>query len=132
MKIKIKELKEKLDLVSRIDTSINDKLTYGIKKIQNQIQSKVKPIVDEFNSKLEDIKIDYCDKDDKDQIILDDKGNMSFKSAENLKNLNSKVRDINSTYEESEIDFKPYIVTDCERLKDIDLFLKEELTGILL
>lgn len=131
MEIKIKNLKEKVNLINSIDLSINDKLTYVVKKLQNKIKQSLKEPSDKFNELLEDIKVDLCDKDDKGLILSDDKGNLSFKNVDNLKLLNTKIKELNTNYDETEVNIEPHLILDLPRLQDLDLFLVDELTGLL-
>jgi hypothetical protein len=133
MEITIKDLKTKINLINTIDLSINDKLSYGVKKLQNKIKESTKEASDLFNENLEDSKIDLCDKDEKGLIITDEKGNYSFKNVHNVKYLNNKIKELTNVYDNTIVIIDPYIVKkeDSSRIEDLDLFLIDELKELL-
>ena len=70
----------------------------GIKKLQ-KIGVKLKIHLDEYNEKLEDLRLDNANVDQQGCLILDEKGGYKF-SKEGLKSLNKQAKDLsNSTFD---------------------------------
>jgi hypothetical protein len=64
--------------------------TKGVKKLQ-KIGAKIKPILDEYNEKLEDIRLDNANTDESGSLLLDEKGGYKF-SKDGLKKLNKDIK----------------------------------------
>lgn len=64
--------------------------TKGAKKLQ-KIGAKIKANLDEYNEKLEDLRLDNANTDDSGSLILDEKGNYKY-SKDGLKNLNKDIK----------------------------------------
>lgn len=70
----------------------------GIKKLQ-KIGAKLKSNLDEYNEKLEDIRLDNASVDEQGCLNLDEKGGYKF-TKEGLKTLNKQAKDlINQKFE---------------------------------
>ena len=67
-----------------------DQNSKGIKKLQ-KIGAKIKSNLDEYNEKLEDIRLDNAHTDDKGCLITDDKGGYKY-SKEGIKKLNKDIK----------------------------------------
>lgn len=98
-----KTYRELLGLVQVLNTLLGSKEyseqnTKGAKKLQ-KIGSKIKANLDEYNEKLEDLRLDNANTDDSGSLILDDKGNYKY-SKDGLKNLNKEIKNLlDSTFE---------------------------------
>lgn len=154
--LKISEVTKKLAALKQIDLSKNDKLTYAIKKTMDSISAeieavnkllKVSEIQKEFNDEVETVNIKYTSVDEAGNIMTGDNGNFTYKfTKENLLLRNSEVKAIEVEankkiveYEEkfnnSEISINTFQAendgTGWERVKDLDMFIVEELKGFL-
>ena len=69
-----------------------DANTKGVKKLQ-KIGAKIKSNLDEYNEKLEDLRLDNAHTDDSGALILDEKGGYKF-SKDGLKKLNKAVQEL--------------------------------------
>ena len=69
-----------------------EKNTKGAKKLQ-KIGTKIKTHLDEYNEKLEDLRLDNANTDDSGSLILDDKGGYKY-SKDGLKKLNKDIRSL--------------------------------------
>jgi len=67
-----------------------DANTKGIKKLQ-KIGTKLKANLDDYNEKLEDIRLDNAHTDDKGCLITDDKGGYKY-SKDGIKKLNKDIK----------------------------------------
>jgi hypothetical protein len=102
--------------VSEQDTKVSQKLA----KIGSKFQSNI----DEFNEKLEEIRIDNASVDEKNIILKDEKGAYKF-SKEGLKNLLVQTKELN----EKEFSFKKVEITNPLGLEEF-LFLEGWVSGI--
>ena len=66
--------KELIELVNLIKLNLGDQTTKGQKKLF-KIYEKVKHHIDEYQSQIDEIRLDNASVDDKNNVILDDKGN---------------------------------------------------------
>ena len=64
--------------------------TKGVKKLQ-KIGAKIKTHLEEYNDKLEDLRLDNAHTDSTGALVLDEKGGYKF-SKEGLKKLNKDIR----------------------------------------
>lgn len=90
-----KSYQDLLQLVNAINILSNDKEhskqnSKGIKKLQS-IGTKLKPYLDTYNEKLEDIRLDNAHTDSDGCLLLDEKGGYKF-SKDGLKKLNAGVK----------------------------------------
>lgn len=95
-----KSYQELLQLVNAINILSSDKEHYkenskGIKKLQS-IGAKLKPNLDTYNEKLDDIRLDNAHTDSDGCLILDEKGGYKF-SKDGLKKLNADVKKLLSS-----------------------------------
>lgn len=130
VKMTIGEANKRLSQFGAVDLEVNDKLSHAAKRNIERITSAMKPYSRKFSADLEDIDYDFAATDKNDHIIRDEKGKFVFtrdKGKERLK----AIRKLEAEYEAIEIGFEPYFAKPCERMMDLDLFLVEELTGIL-
>ena len=66
--------------------------TKGVKKLQ-KIGAKIKSHLEDYNEKLEDLRLDNAHTDSTGALVLDEKGNYKF-SKEGLKKLNKDIRSL--------------------------------------
>jgi hypothetical protein len=66
--------------------------TKGVKKLQ-KIGAKIKSNLEEYNEKLEDLRLDNAHTDDSGALVLDDKGGYKF-SKDGLKKLNKAIQQL--------------------------------------
>jgi hypothetical protein len=95
-----KTYQELLQLVNAINILSGDKThakenSKGIKKLQS-IGTKLKSQLEQYNEKLEDIRLDNAHTDSDGSLILDEKGGYKF-SKEGLKKLNADVKKLLSS-----------------------------------
>lgn len=64
--------------------------TKGVKKLQ-KIAAKLKPTLDVYNEKLEDLRLDNAHVDESGVLVLDEKGGYKY-SKDGLKSLNAGIR----------------------------------------
>ncbi len=130
MLITISQLKEKAELINGIDSTINDKLSYAIKKNGQRINAALKKLTAEFQEKINDINIDHAAADDRGVLLVDDKGNYKYKPEQAKKRLKS-IREATDEFDKKEIEIDFFPAPECPRMADLDYFVIEELAGIL-
>ena len=96
------------------------KMSYAIKKIGKRL----KTIFEYYNEKINEIGINNCSVDDKQNIIKDEKGELVF-TKENLIKKNKESKALLST----EVEIEPYICTEIPELTEEE---KEVFEGILI
>ena len=115
--------KELNDLVRTIQANINDQETKVQKKLF-KIFEKIKPAFADYQNKVEDLRIDNAATDDKDVLLLDEKGGYKF-SKEGLKNLTKQINELN----EQEFTFTKINVVNPQGLETF-IFLKDWVNGV--
>jgi len=103
--------------------NVKDGKTKGQKKLQ-KIAEKVKPLLDGYNEKVEEIRLDCASVDSDGNLILDEKGGYKF-SKENIKKLGKESRALN----EEEFEVEVIQVNNPEGLEDYT-FLEGWTNGI--
>ena len=110
-------------LANNLQAVITNEETKVQKKLV-KIFDKVKPIVEEFQEKANDLRIDNASVDEKDILLLDEKGGYKF-TKEGLKALTKQLQDLDN----QEFTFtKINVVNPQGREKFI--FLKDWLSGV--
>ena len=115
--------KQLLQLVSSLNAVIGSQDTKTQKKLF-KIYEKVKKHHEEYQSEVEILRLDNAQTDDKDCLLLDEKGNYKF-SKEGIKKLTKDIEALN----DKEFDFVIINVVNPEGLKDFT-FLEDWTTGI--
>jgi hypothetical protein len=110
-------------LIENIKLNIGNQETKGQKKLF-KIYEKLKPSIDEFQSKIDDARLDNAAVDDKGNLILNEKGEYNF-NKEGLKKLKVDIKKI----EESEFEFKKIEVANPGGLEPY-FFLKDWVNGV--
>lgn len=145
MKIKVKELTEKRNLIYSLlskeekETEIQSKKKYAVKK-WDKTASKILADIDaknkeEFEDGKELIVIDSASVDKDGNIIKNEDGTIK-QTPEKAKEAITKVREllksITNRMEKEEVEFEAYFLTDEMSINKIDEFVREELEGIFI
>jgi hypothetical protein len=115
--------KQLLQLVSNINAVIGNQNTKTQKKLF-KIYEKIKPHHDDYNTEVEILRLDNASTDDKDCLLLDEKGGYKF-TKEGIKKLTKDIEALN----DKEFDFVIINVVNQEGLQDFT-FLEDWTTGI--
>ena len=115
--------KQLLQLVGNLNAVIGSQETKTAKKLV-KIYEKVKPHHEAYQTEVEILRLDNAQTDDKDCLLLDDKGNYKY-SKEGIKKLTTDIEALN----DKEFDFVIINVVNQEWLKDFT-FLQDWTTGI--
>ena len=115
--------KQLLQLVSNINAVIGNQNTKTQKKLF-KIYEKIKPHHDDYNTEVEILRLDNASTDDKDCLLLDEKGGYKF-TKEGIKKLTKDIEALN----DKEFDFQIINVVNQEGLQDFT-FLEDWTTGI--
>ena len=115
--------KQLLQLVGNLNAVIGSQETKTAKKLV-KIYEKVKPHHEAYQTEVEILRLDNAQTDDKDCLLLDEKGSYRF-SKEGIKKLTKDIEALN----DKEFDFVIINVVNQEGLKDFT-FLQDWTTGI--
>jgi hypothetical protein len=115
--------KQLLQLVGNLNAVIGGTETKTQKKLV-QIYNKVKPYHEAYNTEVEGLRLDAAQTDDKDCLLLTDKGEYKF-SKEGIKKLTKDIEALN----DKEFDFQIINVVNPNGLEDFT-FLEDWTTGI--
>ena len=115
--------KDLLQLVANLNAVIGSQETKTAKKLV-KIYEKVKPHHEAYQAEVEILRLDNAQTDDKDCLLLDEKGNYRF-SKEGIKKLTKDIDALN----DKEFDFQIINVVNPEGLKDFT-FLQDWVTGV--
>lgn len=84
----------------------------------------IQPLIDEYNDRLEDLKLDNCSVDSNNNLILDEKGNYTY-GKDNSKALKNEIKRLLA----SEFDFTPIQVNNPKGLENFH-FLEGWVNGV--
>ena len=115
--------KQLLQLVGNLNAVIGSQETKTAKKLV-KIYEKVKPHHEAYQTEVEILRLDNAQTDDKDCLLLDDKGGYKF-TKDGIKKLTKDIEALN----DKEFDFVIINVVNQEGLKDFT-FLQDWTTGI--
>jgi len=115
--------KQLLQLVNNLNAVIGSQETKTAKKLF-QIYNKVKPYHEAYNAEVETLRLDAASTDDKDCLLLDERGNYKY-SKEGIKKLTKDIEALN----DKEFNFVIINVVNPEGLQDFT-FLADWTTGI--
>jgi len=115
--------KQLLQLVNNLNAVIGSQETKTAKKLF-QIYNNVKPYHEAYNTEVESLRLDAAQTDEKDCLLLTDKGEYKF-SKEGIKKLTKDIEALN----DKEFDFQIINVVNPEGLKDFT-FLQDWVTGV--
>ncbi len=89
-----------------------------------KIYEKIKPPNEDYQAKVEALRLDNAQVDDKDCLVLNEKGEYRF-TKEAIKKLTEQVKELSN----KEFDFTPIPVVNPQGLEDFN-FLEDWTTGI--
>jgi len=115
--------KQLLQLVNNINAVIGSSETKTQKKLV-KIFEKVKKHHEDYQAEVEILRLDAAQTDDKDCLLLDDKGNYKY-SKEGIKKLTKDIEALN----DKEFDFQIINVVNQDGLQDFT-FLQDWVTGV--
>ena len=110
-------------LVASINAVIGNSESKTQKKLV-KIYEKVKPHHESYQAQIEELRLDNASTDDKDILLLDDKGGYKF-TKDAIKKLTAQVTELGN----KEFDFTPIPVVNPQGLEDFN-FLDSWTTGI--
>jgi len=110
-------------LVASINAVIGNSESKTQKKLV-KIYEKVKSHHESYQAQVEELRLDNASTDDKDILLLDEKGGYKF-TKENIKKLTAQVKELG----EKEFEFTPINVVNPQGLEDFN-FLENWTTGI--
>jgi hypothetical protein len=110
-------------LVASINAVIGSQETKVQKKLF-KIYEKVKSYHESYQAQVEELRLDNASTDDKDILLLDEKGGYKF-TKESIKKLTAQVKELG----EKEFDFTPIPVVNPQGLENFT-FLEEWTSGI--
>jgi len=110
-------------LVASINAVIGSQETKVQKKLF-KIYERVKSYHESYQAQVEELRLDNASTDDKDILLLDEKGGYKF-TKENIKKLTAQVKELG----EKGFEFKPIEVINVAGLEDFN-FLEDWTTGI--
>ena len=115
--------KQLLQLVSNLNAVIGNSETKTQKKLV-KIYEKVKQHHEYYQAEVEILRLDNAQTDDKDCLLLDDKGNYRY-SKEGIKKLTKDIEALN----DKEFDFQIINVVNSNGLENFT-FLEDWVTGV--
>ena len=110
-------------LVASINAVIGSQET-KVQKKSFRLYEKVKSHHESYQAQVEELRLDNASTDDKDILLLDEKGGYKF-TKENIKKLTAQVKELG----DKEFEFKPIEVINVAGLEDFN-FLEDWTTGI--
>lgn len=119
--MKYKAINEVIYQINNIKGNPEEKV---IKKLV-KFAEKLKPYQQDYNSKIQDLRLDNAATDKDGVLLLDEKQDYKF-NKEGLKKLQEQIKELN----EKEFDFKPIEVINTAGLENFT-FLNEWTTGII-
>lgn len=120
-KMKYKELNV---LINKINANIGKQETKVQKKLQKFYEKALKPILESYNSQVDDLRLDNAAVDDKGVVLMEEKGGYKF-TKDGIKKFNKDLELLN----EKEFEYKPIEVFNPNGLEDLH-FLKDWTKGI--
>lgn len=113
-----------LKLLSSILQSVITNEETKVQKKLIKIYEKIKPSLQEYQDKANELRIDNASVDEKDILLLDEKGNYRF-SKQNIKILNKQLQELDN----QEVVFEKIAITNPQGLEQF-IFLKDWVTGV--
>ena len=110
-------------LVRNIQASVGNQETKIQKKLF-KIFEKVKPTLEDYNEKVNELRLDNASSDEKGILLVDEKGGYKF-SKEGVKLLTKQISDLDN----SEFPFEKINVVNPQGLEEF-IFLKDWVTGV--
>jgi polyhydroxyalkanoate synthesis regulator phasin len=110
-------------LVRNIQASVGDQETKIQKKLF-KIFEKIKPTLEDYNEKVNELRLDNASADSEGMLLVDEKGGYKF-SKEGVKLLTKQISDLDN----SEFHFEKINVVNPQGLEEF-IFLKDWVTGV--
>ncbi len=110
-------------LVRNIQASVGEQETKIQKKLF-KIFEKIKPALEEYNEKVNELRLDNASADSEGMLLVDEKGGYKF-SKEGVKLLTKQISDLDN----SEFHFEKINVVNPQGLEEF-IFLKDWVTGV--
>jgi polyhydroxyalkanoate synthesis regulator phasin len=110
-------------LVRNIQASVGDQETKIQKKLF-KIFEKIKPTLEEYTEKVNELRLDNASADSEGMLLVDEKGGYKF-SKEGVKVLTKQISDLDN----SEFHFEKINVVNPQGLEEF-IFLKDWVTGV--
>jgi polyhydroxyalkanoate synthesis regulator phasin len=110
-------------LVRNIQASVGEQETKIQKKLF-KIFEKIKPALEEYNEKVNELRLDNASADSEGMLLVDEKGGYKF-SKEGVKVLTKQISDLDN----SEFHFEKINVVNPQGLEEF-IFLKDWVTGV--
>ncbi len=110
-------------LVANLNAVIGSQESKTQKKLF-RLYEKVKTHHEDYQAKVEELRLDNAAVGEKDVLLLDEKGSYKF-TKENIKKLTAQVKELG----EKEFEFKPIEVINTQGLENFT-FLEDWVTGI--
>jgi len=110
-------------LVRNIQASVGDQETKIQKKLF-KIFEKIKPILEDYNEKVNELRLDNASADSEGMLLVDEKGGYKF-SKEGVKLLTKQISDLDN----SEFHFEKINVVNPQGLEEF-IFLRDWVTGV--
>lgn len=110
-------------LVRNIQASVGDQETKIQKKLF-KIFEKIKPILEDYNEKVNELRLDNASADSEGMLLVDEKGGYKF-SKESVKLLTKQISDLDN----SEFHFEKINVVNPQGLEEF-IFLKDWVIGV--
>ena len=117
------QFKQLNTLVASINAVIGNSESKTQKKLV-KIYEKVKSYHESYQAQVEELRLDNASTDDKDILLLDEKGGYKF-TKESIKKLTAQVKELG----EKEFEFTPINVVNPDGLQDFT-FLEDWTSGI--
>jgi len=112
-----------IQLVANLNAVIGSQESKTQKKLF-KIYEKTKSHYEEYQAKVEELRLDNAQVDDKDCLLLNEKGEYKF-TKEGIKKLTEQIKELGN----KEFDFKPIEVINPQGLENFT-FLEDWTTGI--
>jgi hypothetical protein len=120
--------KQLLELVNNLNNQIGNQQVKGedtkVSQKLTKIAKKLEKYLNDYNEKVEEIRIDNASTDENGVILKEEKGGYKF-GKDGLKNLLIQIKELG----EKEFDYEPINVVNPAGLEEFN-FLKDWLTGV--
>lgn len=118
-----KTYKDLITLLNQISLNVTDATTKGQKKLI-KISEKIKPSIEKYNELVEETRLENASVDDKNNLVLDEKGEYKF-TKEAIKKITATRKELL----DKEFEFEPINVVNPQGLEQY-IFLEGWVTGV--
>lgn len=126
----IAEANKRIAQIRAIGLDVNDKLSHAGKRNIDRMTTTMKPLALDYQERVDDINISYAATNEKGVLLVDENGHYSYKPDDERKRRKALGK-AQTEFEAQVIEFEPYYAQACERLMEVDMYLREELEGVL-